>query len=99
MGVLTRRVLLDPSLEGQKKLGELLSRPPVVVYDDNSLRDAADHMVRHDIGRLAVIRRATGELIAMVTRGDLLGAHRRRLRETHEPTQHITLATLRRKAG
>jgi CBS domain-containing protein len=99
MGVLTRRSLLDQSLPGEKKLAELLTRPPVIVYDDNTLRDAADHMVRHEIGRLAVIRRATGELVAMVTRSDLLGAHRKRLHESHDPTQHITLGTLRRKAG
>jgi len=99
MGVLTRRVLLDQSLDGGKNLAGLLARPPVIVYDDNTLRDAADHMVRHEIGRLAVIRRATGELIAMVTRSDLLGAHRQRLRETHESTQHINFGTRRRKAG
>jgi CBS domain-containing protein len=99
VGVLTRRVLLDPSIAGERKLMELIRRHPTVVYDDNTLRDAADHMVRHEIGRLPVIERASGRLVAMVTRSDLLGAHRRRLRDTHEPTQHITLGTLRRKAG
>src|SRR5205814_473767 len=53
-GVVTRRALLDQSIAGDKKLAELIARPPVVVYDDNTLRDAADHMVRHEIGRLPV---------------------------------------------
>ena len=52
-------------------------------------------MVRHEIGRLPVIGRATGRLIAMVTRSDLLGAHRKRLRETHEPRRHISWRAMR----
>jgi CBS-domain-containing membrane protein len=55
----------------------------VVVYDNSSLREAADHMVRHGVGRLPVITRA-GKLVGMITRSDLLGAHGRRLKEMHE---------------
>jgi CBS domain-containing protein len=98
-GVVTRRALLDESINGQTTLEQLLTRPPVVVYDDNTLRDAADHMVRHEIGRLPVIERSSGKLIAMVTRSDLLGAHRRRLRDTHEASQHLSWKRLARKAG
>jgi CBS domain-containing protein len=89
-GVVTRRTLLDELNAGDTKLATLISRPPVVVYHDNTLRDAADHMVRHEIGRLPVIERSTGRLVAMVTRSDLLGAHRRRLRDTHEAKQHLS---------
>ena len=35
----------------------VLRRPPVVVYDDSSLRDAADQMVIEHVGRLPVVRR------------------------------------------
>jgi H+/Cl- antiporter ClcA len=86
LGVLTRRLILDPSTPPGAKLAEMIHRPPVVVYDDNTLRDAADHMVNHEIGRLPVIERRTGRLIGMVTRSDLLGAHRKRLREHREAT-------------
>ena len=54
------------------------------MYDDCTLRDAADHMVNHDIGRLPVIDRETRRVIAMITRSDLLAAHRQRLREMQE---------------
>ena len=83
-GILTRRTLLDPALPADQPIARLINRPPTVVYDDNTLRAAADHMVKHDIGRLPVIERSTGRLIAMITRSDLLGAHRRRLREHTE---------------
>src|SRR6185437_12956408 len=84
LGVLTRRALLDQSHAGDIKLEALISRAPVVVYDDNTLRDAADHMVHHDIGRLPVLDRETRRVIAMITRSDLLGAHRKRLRDEHQ---------------
>jgi H+/Cl- antiporter ClcA len=85
LGVLTRRNLLNPDVRAEKKLGELLERRPSIVYDDCTLRDAADHMVNHDIGRLPVVRRdKPGVVIGMITRSDLLGAHRKRLNEHRE---------------
>ena len=51
-------------------------------FEDNSLREAADHMVREEIGRLPVVSRAAPRRpIGMLTRSDLLAAHRRRLDE------------------
>jgi H+/Cl- antiporter ClcA len=79
VGVITRRQFLDPSADPNKPLESLMTRPPVIVYADSSLRDAADHMVNHDIGRLPVLDRGTRQLIGVITRSDLLRAHRRRL--------------------
>src|SRR5207244_931909 len=81
-GIVTRRDLLNPELPGSRKLRELLKRPPVIVYADCTLREAADHMVNHDIGRLPVIDRPTTAVVGMITRSDLLSAHRHRLRES-----------------
>lgn len=81
VGVLTRRTLLDSKYTRLTRVGELIARPPVVVYADCSLREAADHMVRHGIGRLPVLDRNTKRLVGFITRSDLLGAHRMRLSE------------------
>jgi H+/Cl- antiporter ClcA/predicted transcriptional regulator len=81
IGVLTRRNLLDPKKAGTAILRELIGRPPSYVYEDLTLRDAADHMVRHDVGRLPVVSREGRRVIGIVTRSDLLRAHRRRLVE------------------
>ncbi|HWC64956.1 MAG TPA: chloride channel protein, partial [Thermoanaerobaculia bacterium] len=83
-GVLTRRNLLDPDVPGARTLGELITRPPAAVFQDSTLREAADHMVREDVGRLPVIDRS-GALAGFITRGDLLAAHRQRLAATYEP--------------
>ncbi len=92
--VVTRRDLLDPSTPPQRILGELARRFPVVVYDDRTLRDAADHMIRHGIGRLPVIEQRSGKLVGIVTRSDLLGAHRQRLAHNTEPQRHLSLRSL-----
>ncbi len=92
--VVTRRNLLDPSTAPESRLADLAKRFPVIVYDDASLRDAADHMVRHNIGRLPVVARSSQRLVGIITRGDLLGAHRQRLADNTEARQHISIRDL-----
>jgi H+/Cl- antiporter ClcA len=103
VGVVTRRDLLDPAAPPQRTVRELLRRPPKIVYDDNTLRDAADHMVNHDIGRLPVMsREQPGKLVGIITRADVLRAHRRRLDETQRPQRSLDLRSLAgawRRAG
>jgi H+/Cl- antiporter ClcA len=87
LGVLTRRNLLDPEAAGARPLADLLTRPPAAVFEDSSLREAADHMVREDVGRLPVVARGAPEtVLGFITRGDLLAAHRSRLAAAHEAT-------------
>jgi CBS domain-containing protein len=80
VGVVTRRDLLDVARAGDERIDELVRRPPLVVQPDDSLRDAADLMVRQDVGRLPVVD-AAGRVIGIVTRSDLLAAHVPRLEE------------------
>lgn len=94
-GVVTRREFLDPAVLPERRLRELFRRPPVVCYDDNTLRDAADHMVNHDIGRLPVLSRGRPpKLVGVITRSDLLRAHRRRLDEAQRTVRTIDLRTV-----
>ena len=90
IGVLTRRDLFDPNAPMTRSLGELIKRPPAVVYEDHTLREAADLMVGEDIGRLPVMTRShPSKVVAMLTRSDLLLAHRKRLDEAHQMQQSI----------
>jgi predicted transcriptional regulator len=82
-GVVTRRDILACDHGGETPLAELIRRPPVYVYDTSTARDAADHMVRHDVGRLPVVSRNDPKrLIGIVTRSDILSVYQRRLRES-----------------
>lgn len=80
VGVVTRRDLLDPNQPDTAQVRDVIRRPPVVVYDDSSLRDAADHMVTEEVGRLPVVtREASLTVVGIISRSDLLSAHRPRL--------------------
>ncbi|MDB4949140.1 MAG: Cl-channel voltage-gated family protein [Gemmatimonadetes bacterium] len=92
-GVLTRRDLLDPAHDPATRLAEMLHRTPAVVYPDNSLREAADHMVREGVGRLPVVDRADpSRLVGIVTRSDLLAAHATRLEAAHRRQRPVRAA-------
>jgi CBS domain-containing protein len=94
-GVVTRRDLLDPARADTETVAALIRRAPVVIYEDNTLREAADQMVRERIGRLPVVHREAPLVITgILTRSDLLAAHRRRL----DAEQHVD-AVLRRRPG
>ncbi|MBV8543964.1 MAG: chloride channel protein [Acidobacteria bacterium] len=80
LGVVTRRDFIDR--EPFTRVGDLIRRPPAVVFSDMSLREAADHMVREEIGRLPVVERADpSHVVGILTRSDLLSAHAQRLDE------------------
>ncbi|MBO9874476.1 MULTISPECIES: chloride channel protein [Xanthomonas] len=88
IGMLTRRDLLDPQHHDDLRLAALLSRPLLAVREDHSLREAADHMVEAEVGRLVVLgRNAPHGMVGILTRGDLLAAHAQRLRQARD-AQH-----------
>jgi H+/Cl- antiporter ClcA/CBS domain-containing protein len=79
IGVVTRRDLMQGSQEN-RTVRDVIRRPPVVVYEDSTLRDAADHMVVEEVGRLPVVSRdAVLKVVGIISRSDLLAAHRPRL--------------------
>jgi CIC family chloride channel protein len=93
VGVVTRRDLLDRELEVTARVGELVSRAAVVIFDDSSAREAADHMVHERVGRLPVVSRSNPRrVIGIVSRSDLLEAHERRLHARHRVERTIDLS-------
>jgi CBS domain-containing protein len=96
MGVVTRRDLFGAHA-GSARIGELIRRPPVIVYQDSTLQDALNHMVNHDVGRLPVVPRdKRGEVVGIITRSNILAAYRKRLDETRRREPEIRLDRVRR---
>ena len=94
VGVVTRRDLLEGPAEGNVR--SRVKRPPAVVFDDSSLREAADHMARERVGRLPVVSRDDpARVIGMLTRADIIESHVRRLEDERivEGTVATTVAT------
>jgi CBS domain-containing protein len=100
VGVLTQRDLSSERHAGTARARDLVSRAPIVVYDDCSLREAADHMVHHQIGRLPVVTRATPhQVIGMLTRSDLLAAHQPRLAELRQAARGLRIRRRQRSTA
>ncbi len=90
LGVVTRRHLYDAALSDETEIKSLIQRAPLVVREDHTLREAADHMVETDVGRLVVVsKQVPHKMIGIITRGDLLAAHARRLREARQASRHL----------
>ena len=80
------------------ELREILSRPPKFVYDDCTARQAATHMVNHNIGRLPVVLRSQPtKLVGIVTRSDILSAYRRRIEENEAQRPQIRVRRISRR--
>jgi len=80
IGVVTRREILDPGYADEEVVAEVIKRSPAIVYEDSTLRDAADHMVLEGVGRLPVVSREEPRVVVgIISRSDLLSAHAPRL--------------------
>ncbi len=101
-GVVTRRFLFDPGIPQIRRIGDLIHRGPLTVYETHTLRQAADHMVTNGVGRLVVVNHANPHsVIGIITRGDLLRANAARLQEARESSRHINFRRMsgRKPAG
>lgn len=97
VGVLTRRDVLSAKSADNTTLKDLVTRLPKFVYEDCTVRQAADHMVRHNIGRLPVMsHEKPPKLVGIVTRSDILSAFQRGLDETIREAPTLKVPRLRR---
>jgi CBS domain-containing protein len=99
LGVLTRRDLLDDSIHATQTIARSVRRAPIVVYEDSTLRDAADQMVAESVGRLPVVERnSPHRLVGIISRSDLLSAHAPRLDAAVRVQEGRKLSSWRSKA-
>jgi CBS domain-containing protein len=96
VGVLTRRDLLSSDARAER-VADLIQQPPRFVYDDCTARQAADHMVNHDIGRLPVVTRSSPpRVVGMLTRSDILACGRHHIDENRPELPSLRFPSLRR---
>jgi len=90
VGVITKKEVLRSKVPLEDSVRTLITRAPIVVYEDNTLREAADFMVLEQVGRLPVVLRENPlKVVAFITRSDLLRAHGTRLEEEHNLHQNL----------
>ena len=95
IGVITRRDIFNTTDSETFPLRQIIKRPPAIVFEDNSLREAADHMVRENVGRLAVVTRDNPRKVTgWLTRSDLLTAHRQRINDASLSKREINIRAI-----
>jgi H+/Cl- antiporter ClcA len=99
VGVLTRRDVVSSKSADGTALKDLITRLPKFVYEDCTVRQAADHMVRHNIGRLPVMsHEKPPKLVGIITRSDILSAFKRGLDDSTREAPTLKVPRLRRGA-
>ncbi len=92
VGVVMRRDLERAASEEQQSVAPLIVKPVRYVYDDCTVRQAAEHMVNHRVGRLPVMSRQTPpQLLGIITRSDILSVLQNQIRdvELQAPTLRL----------
>ncbi|TAN08782.1 MAG: CBS domain-containing protein [Rhodanobacteraceae bacterium] len=91
-GVVTRRELFSSTHARVTRVGDLLTRGPIVVFEEHSLRDASDLMVAENVGRLVVVdRNNPTHMVGVLTRSDVLAANAKRIHEMRDVSRHIRI--------
>lgn len=94
LGMLMRKELFDPARDATEQVLQAIRRAPIVVFEDNTLRDAADQMVNEKVGRLPVVERESPyRLVGILSRSDLLSAHGPRIDAARRVQEARTLAS------
>ncbi|MBI1387239.1 MAG: CBS domain-containing protein [bacterium] len=65
-GMITRKDLMRADGCSDATIGDIAIKPVKFVYEDSTVRQAADHMVNHSIGRLPVLGRGTHQLKGII---------------------------------
>ncbi|HVY54335.1 MAG TPA: chloride channel protein, partial [Thermodesulfobacteriota bacterium] len=96
LGVVTWKDILAGDAEETATIAEIVKRPPVTVYEDDTLRHAIDLMAGNGIGRLPVVIRSNpSRVVAVLTRSDIIAANVRRLDETQRSEKSLGWLTMR----
>ncbi|HEX7031205.1 MAG TPA: chloride channel protein [Gammaproteobacteria bacterium] len=99
-GMMTRRDLLASGADESARIEELLVNPAPVVHEHHSLREAADHMVDRQVGLLIVVgEKPPHPMVGILTRGDILAAHTKRLHEARRAHRHFRLRRFRARGN
>jgi CIC family chloride channel protein len=89
VGVVTKKDLSKSSSE--VTIRDLIKRKPVVIFEDETLRAAADLMTSENIGRVLVVSRNSPDTLkGILTRSDLLSAHQPRLNESKRSRKQMS---------
>lgn len=90
LGVISRADIFAAIQESPESLAlDLAIQHPITIHTDDTLADAADRMILHEIGRLPVVDRShPPRLCGIISRREILEARRKRIEEEWPASAH-----------
>ena len=96
-GIVSRRELENPEIMPNVKVKDIIKEPLVVIFEDNTLREAADMIAYYKVSRIPVVSRAdTYKVIGLISRGDIMNARRKNIEQENLYKKYIKLSSLRK---
>ena len=97
-GIVSRRELENPEIMPNVKVKDIIKKPLVVIFEDNTLREAADMIAYYKVSRIPVVSRAdTYKVIGLISRGDIMNARRKNIEQENLYKKYIKLSSIRRR--
>ena len=98
IGIIRRRELENQEISGDKKIMEIVQGPLIAIYEDNSMREAADMMARYKVTRIPIIAHDDHQkLIGLISHDDILTARRIHNEKENLYKRYISFRTIKKK--
>ncbi|MHB9013542.1 MAG: chloride channel protein, partial [Ignavibacteriaceae bacterium] len=98
IGIIRRRELENQEISGDKKIMEIVQGPLIAIYEDNSMREAADMMARYKVTRIPIIAHDDHQkLIGLISHDDILTVRRIHNEKENLYKRYISFRTIKKK--
>ena len=98
VGMITRKEIEDYKGSVDVKLKEIITSQLVAIFEDNSVREAADMMALYKISWVPVVQREDPfNVIGIISRNDVLKARRKHLEQENLYQKYINFSLIKEK--
>ncbi len=98
IGVITRRELENPELPDNKNINDILDGNLTVIFEDSTIREAADMMAYYKVSRLPVVSKENKfKMLGLISREDILDARRKHIEQENLYKKYISLSSIKLK--
>ena len=98
VGVITRRELENADNGSGQKVEKIIKSPLVVIYEDNTIREAADMMALYKVSHIPVVTRGDKyKMIGFISHKDILNARRMHNEKEKLYKKYISFTNIKKK--
>ncbi len=98
VGVITRRELENADDSSGQKVEKIIKSPLVVIYEDNTIREAADMMALYKVSHIPVVTRGDKyKMIGFISHKDILNARRMHNEKEKLYKKYISFTNIKKK--